>query len=355
LFSSSGSVLPECPLTHCFRICAFVLRNAISKRNTWGAASDLLVDHVQLVKSAFTAFLAVGESFGPGLREETRAVAVSIYAELLKEEKSEVDLAGPTLQSLKTLLDNPPKKSDTQALTQYSHLVHGLLSACLVHVDEMRGREGPVVVMKVTNNLLAAVLILTVVPPYTGFSEAALEHCCFLISQKLLESPEVSLRAAQCAKTLVLSSASGNPMLKHCTKLLLPGLIEHLSQVASLVDDTAVQGAHVLGVSEILKAFSAFFNYVQEDLRARVLGVLLPSIALLLDPSKSTPSSIHSNAVAQLLSFATTAPGAFREATSKMETNSRETLELSIRQAIDANSLNANASAAKPQISLKSF
>ncbi len=45
--------------------------------------------------------------------------------------------------------------------------------------------------MKVTNNLLAAVLILTVVPPYTGFSEAALEHCCFLISQKLLESPEV--------------------------------------------------------------------------------------------------------------------------------------------------------------------
>lgn len=115
----------------------------------------MLVDHVQLVKSAFAAFLAVGESFGPGLREETRAVAVSIYvgtacviikkksttyicSELLKEEKSEVDLAGPTLQSLKALLDNPPKKSEAQALTQYSRLVHGLLSACLVHVDEMR-------------------------------------------------------------------------------------------------------------------------------------------------------------------------------------------------------------------------
>ena len=41
--------------------------------------------------------------------------------------------------------------------------------------------------MKVTNNLLAAVLILTVVPPYAGFSEAALEYCCSLISEKLLE------------------------------------------------------------------------------------------------------------------------------------------------------------------------
>lgn len=46
--------------------------------------------------------------------------------------------------------------------------------------------------MKITNNLLAAVLILTVVPPHVGLSEPALEHCCFLISQKLLDK-EVSL------------------------------------------------------------------------------------------------------------------------------------------------------------------
>lgn len=39
--------------------------------------------------------------------------------------------------------------------------------------------------MKVTNNLLAAVLILTVVPSYVGFSEAALEYCCSTITQKL--------------------------------------------------------------------------------------------------------------------------------------------------------------------------
>ena len=34
-------------------------------------------------------------------------------------------------------------------------------------------------------NLLASVLILTVVPPSVKLSQAAVEHCCFLISQKL--------------------------------------------------------------------------------------------------------------------------------------------------------------------------
>lgn len=55
-------------------------------------------------------------------------------------------------------------------------------------------------------------------------------------------------------------------MLKHCTKLLLPGLIEYLSHVASLAEETAAQASHVVGVSEILKAFSAFFNSVQEEM-----------------------------------------------------------------------------------------
>lgn len=58
--------------------------------------------------------------------------------ELLKEEKSEIDMAGPTLQSLKAMLDNPPSKLQTEALSRYSRLVHGLLSACLVNIDDMR-------------------------------------------------------------------------------------------------------------------------------------------------------------------------------------------------------------------------
>ena len=45
--------------------------------------------------------------------------------------------------------------------------------------------------MKIKNNLLASVLILTSTPPSIQQSQAAVEHCCFLISQRLLEGPEV--------------------------------------------------------------------------------------------------------------------------------------------------------------------
>lgn len=55
-----------------------------------------------------------------------------------------------------------------------------------------RGRQGLISTMKITNNLLAAVLILTAVPPSIGCSQAAIEYCCSLISQKLTEPKEVS-------------------------------------------------------------------------------------------------------------------------------------------------------------------
>ncbi|KAH8115151.1 clathrin-coated vesicle protein [Phellopilus nigrolimitatus] len=332
--NASGSVLPDSPLTHCFRICSI---------RAFGNDSPL--DRISLIRAAFAAFRY--------LREETRAVAISIYAELLRDEKSDLDMAGPTLQSLKAMLDNAPTKLQADALSRYARLVHGLLSACLVNIDAMRGRQGAISTMKITNNLLAAVLILTVVTPQIGFSEAALEYCCSLISQKLLEK-EVSLTAAHCAKTIILAGASGNAMPKHCTKLLLPGLIEYVASVAALVDNPSAQEAHVKGVDEILKAFSAFFSSTPEDFRARTLGVLLPTIALLLDPSKATPTPVHTLAVSQLLSLATVAPAAFKEASGKMDQAARETLEVSVRQAIGTNTP-AGQTAAKPQISLRSF
>ena len=44
---------------------------------------------------------------------------------------------------------------------------------------------------KIKCNLLAAVLILTVLPPTVQVGTAVIEHCCFLISQKLVEGSEV--------------------------------------------------------------------------------------------------------------------------------------------------------------------
>ena len=44
---------------------------------------------------------------------------------------------------------------------------------------------------KIKCNLLAAVLILTVLPTTVTIGKPIIEHCCFLISQKLVEVNEV--------------------------------------------------------------------------------------------------------------------------------------------------------------------
>lgn len=59
-------------------------------------------------------------------------------------------------------------------------------------LKQRRGREGLISSRKVKTNLLAAVLILTVIPPQVPVSRDVVEHLFFLISQKLEEGDEVS-------------------------------------------------------------------------------------------------------------------------------------------------------------------
>ena len=112
--------------------------------------------------------------------------------DLLKNDFSVVDLIGPTLPALKLMLDNPPSGVDS-AESSYTKLMHGFLSSCLQNVDECSGRSGTAVTLKTKNNLLAAVLLLTITPTTMKISKAALEQCAYLISQKLGEDPEVRL------------------------------------------------------------------------------------------------------------------------------------------------------------------
>jgi HEAT repeat-containing protein 5 len=70
-------------------------------------------------------------SFSPS-ENETDALT-----ELLKDESSEIDLVGPTLPALKALLDIPVYNTP-DAKDKFERVVHGVLSACLLHVDEMR-------------------------------------------------------------------------------------------------------------------------------------------------------------------------------------------------------------------------
>jgi hypothetical protein len=104
--------------------------------------------------AAFSAFTSVATATQSNQREDIRSVAILLYSgknypiswlghrpnivsELLKDESSEVDLIGPTLPALKSLLSIPVYDTpDTK--NKFGQLVHGLLSACLLHVDEMR-------------------------------------------------------------------------------------------------------------------------------------------------------------------------------------------------------------------------
>jgi len=194
---------------------------------------------------------------------------------------------------------------------------------------------------------------LTVVPSSVKISSAIIEHCCFLISQKLISTDEISLTAAHCAKTLVLASTSGNAALRQCARLLLPGMVECLAKIAASSDDDATSDQYMATMAEIYKAFSALFLSFAEELRVRALGILLPATILLLDPNRQPPSPVHSQSVTQVLSLAAVSPSAFKEATAKLTPPMRESLEGSVRQALG--NKGPATEAPKPQISLRSF
>ncbi|KDR82328.1 hypothetical protein GALMADRAFT_237575 [Galerina marginata CBS 339.88] len=344
------------PPAHCLRICAHILKHSTSPSRA-SAAQGQLSDRIVLISTCLSAFASIAASVNTSQREDIRGVAILLYNDLLKDESSEIDLVGPTLPALKTLLDLPvvagPDDRD-----RYSRLVHALLSACLLNIDSMRGRHGAISTKKIKNNMLAAVLVLTVVPLWVKIGREVVEHGCFLISQKLLDEDEVSLTAAHCTKTLILASASGNPMLRQCARLLVPGLIEFVAKMSPLVHDGTLSESHSAAIGEVWKAFGALLTSTSEDNRPRLLGVFLPTISLLLantQPSQPVAASITTQTVSQLLSFATTSPVSFKDALGKLDAPTRELLELCIRRAVGGSAAGASQMAAKPQISLRSF
>ena len=57
------------------------------------------------------------------------------FSELLKDETSEADLVTPTLPAFRSLL---AVSCHPSVCERYGKLIHGLLSSCLLNVDEMR-------------------------------------------------------------------------------------------------------------------------------------------------------------------------------------------------------------------------
>lgn len=84
---------------------------------------------------------------------------------------------------------------------------------------------------------------------------------------------QISITAAHCAKTVMLSATSGNQKLLHCVKLLMPGMIHYIAHTAAVVASAEVpeNTATVQGVEEVLKAFVTFFESAPQEHRPSIL------------------------------------------------------------------------------------
>lgn len=304
-----------------------------------------------MISGSLGAFHLVASKTESVAREDVRGVGCMLYGELLKDETAEADLITPTLPAFRSLLAVP---CHPDARERYGKLVHGLLSSCLLNVDEMRGREGLISSRKVKTNLLAAVLILTVIPPQAPVARDVVEHLFFLISQKLEEGDEMAIVAVHCAKTLAVA-ASGSELLRASVRLLLPALIQYIAKIVPRVDDGTLSEQQIISIDEVWKTFATLLSLARDDQRSRLLSVLIPATTLLLRPSQTPPSTVHSSGIAHLLSLAASSSASFKEATTQLDPSVREVLEMSIRKAVEGAAATAVQQSVKPQISLRSF
>jgi hypothetical protein len=162
-----------------------------------------------------------------------------------------------------------------------------------------------------------------------------------------------------------------NPVLRYCAGLLIPSVITLISTVAACVNDATQMATFSPALDEALKALTTFFAGVPDVSRtllpygsvlpidllvgAAALGVILPTLALLLDTSRSPPSPLHVQTIPIVLGLATSAPAPFKEVTEKLDATVRETLQAAVRQALAGRQQLSAQSSAKPQISLKAF
>ena len=182
----------------------------------------------------------------------------------------------------------------------------------------------------------------------------------------------MTLTAAHCAKTLFTTAASGSVVLRQCVRSLMPGMVEYLARVAAFGDNTKAMQTHAVAVGEVLKAFNSLFTNLTEDLRmhyhtsmslcftdyfegTRLLGVLLPTLTTLLEPATSSPSALHTQAISQLLVFASASPNAFKDASTKLAAETRDRMQGAVREALSSHAPVTTTSNAKPQISLRAF
>jgi hypothetical protein len=306
-----------------------------------------------VIVAVFKAFYDIAEcNDSTEIREDIRSVAIYLYSELLKDESTVADLVTPTLHSLKSLLYLPVL--DLSGQERFSHLVNNLLSVCMLNISSMRCRHGVISDKKIRGNLLVAVLLLTTVPPTISFGQKVVEHMCYLICENLMnmqDNSQISLTAAQCAKTVIVAALSGNPVLCQCSKILVPVLVEYILKVTTQKLHKNCDDTQYLVLDEIWKSFMAILGSITEMHKASFLGVILPVLALLFRCSHLGIS--HSQVSEWLLLVASSSSALFRAVVMRLDSETRGVLEEEIKGL--ALHMEKEHDTAPPQITLRLF
>ena len=79
---------------------------------------------------------------------------------------------------------------------------------------------------------------------------------------------QVSLAAAHCAKTLIVASSAGNPILRQCVRLLIPGLVQFIAKMTLCVHEDQLTEVQLAAIGEVWKAFATFFGATPDDFSA---------------------------------------------------------------------------------------
>jgi len=183
-------------------------------------------DHIALINTSFSALSIIANSIETNQREDVRSVATLLYTGgclLLSRCMNSIDMGQifsrmkhhlstafrrPSLPSKlfwvylslnkvirksatsgRSMLSSPPA---SWTLTEWGAIIHvHVVLDNLKLIVCIRGRAGAISSRKTKTNMLAIVLVLTAIPPTVQVGRAAIEHTCFLISQKLLEDDEV--------------------------------------------------------------------------------------------------------------------------------------------------------------------
>ncbi|WVO22834.1 uncharacterized protein IAS62_004177 [Cryptococcus decagattii] len=359
-------------------VVAFTLRQIVPTKEvipSWNHV-DSTQDKVNLLRSAFMAYAQIIECVEVSQKADMYAVGLYLFMGLLESE-SPVDLVGGCLGCLKVLVEGLVA-AQVPGVSNGEKIVHGVVSACLSNVDDMRARVNPVANIKIKNNLLAVTLILTALPTGLKVSRNLVESVGYTIGQYLgagIERPELGLTAIHCASTILSASLrllpsplgpnsppAPSPVLQHSTLHLLPPMITYISDNVVAHATNPDYAPPLEGIQAVIKSLVSWSTGLPDEHKARGYGVVLPTLCLMLDPPGSTSqgqsaSQLHGVAAAVLLGLAQSGPTAFKEATMAMKEGERGELEHAIRDAVGQKQGAANGGVAKERkgIELKSF